>query len=221
VEIIPVIDLLGGIVVRAGGGERRQYPPLSSQITLHSDPVGVITDLLKLHDFKTIYLADLEAIFEQRPAWHLYKELQLLFPTIRFLIDAGIQQQQQADKLSEMGVIPVFGSETLSELALLQHYQHAVLSLDFHKGSFLGNKVLLEQPALWPNSVIAMNIDKVGNSNGVDLVLLDRLRKLRSNVELIAAGGVRNQQDIMLLEQRGLSGVLVASALHDARLKFE
>ncbi len=219
-EIIPVIDLMGGIVVRAGGGVRTQYPPLSSLITQHINPIGVIADMLTLHDFKNIYIADLDAIFHQQPEWDIYRALRLHFPDVTFLIDAGIQERNRLSQINEIGVIPIIGSETLSDLSLLKDVKQGIVSLDFQKGRFLGKQALLEHPEVWPDTVIAMNIDYVGDNKGVDIALLDTIRKLRADVEIIAAGGVRNQQDIELLEQKGISGVLVASALHDKRLRF-
>lgn len=220
-EIIPVIDLMGGIVVRASGGNRKHYPPLRSLITQHIDPVSVTADLLTLYPFKKMYLADLDAIFHQQPAWHLYQDLRLQFPEVTWLIDAGIRERQLLTKLSGLGVKPILGSETLSDLSLLQDYQQSILSLDFQHGSFLGDKTLLQEPERWPEAVIAMNIDFIGGNKGVDIELLDTIKNLRPDVDVIAAGGVRNQQDTDLLELKGIAGALVASAIHDKKLCFE
>ncbi|MDF1588630.1 MAG: HisA/HisF-related TIM barrel protein [Gammaproteobacteria bacterium] len=219
-EIIPVIDLMGGIVVRAGGGNRTQYPPLSSLITQYINPIDVIADMLALYNFKKIYIADLDAIFHQQPRWDIYQALRSRFPAVTFLIDAGIQDQNRLSQITELGVIPIIGSETLSDLSLLKDLKRGILSLDFQKGTLLGDQTLLAHPEIWPDTVIAMNIDYIGANKGVDLALLDTIRNLRSDCELIAAGGVRNQQDIELLKQMGISGALVASALHDKRLSF-
>ena len=61
-QIIPVIDVMGGIVVHASGGDRAHYQPLKSILTSSCDPFEVITDLLAWHDFKKVYIADLDAI---------------------------------------------------------------------------------------------------------------------------------------------------------------
>ena len=50
---------------------------------------------------------------------------------------------------------------------------------------------------------------------------MDRLLEIKRrapDVRLYAAGGLRGAFDLMRLEQEGMSGVLVASALHDGRL---
>src|SRR5690606_40358176 len=84
------------------------------------------------------------------------------------------------------------------------------LSLDFARDDFLGPVELLQQPELWPQRVIAMNLDRVGSNGGPDTVLL---RTLRSSAQaLYAAGGVRNETDLQTLAAGGIAGALIASA---------
>lgn len=220
-KIIPVIDLLGGIVVRASGSDRHNYPPLTSMITQSVDPLQVVTDLLKIAPFSTIYIADLDAIFYQKPTWSLYQSLVAEFPDITFWLDAGIATVEQCNQVRDYGFIPVIGSETLTDLAMLNNCgDSTVLSLDFQSGEFLGVPELLQQPQLWKSQVIAMNLDKVGRNSGVDGALLNQLVAKQIKGELVAAGGVRNQSDIEFLEQIGIDSVLVASALHDKKLSW-
>ena len=61
-EIIPVIDVMGGVVVRARMGQRAQYRPIVTPLSATSDPVDVARGLLSIHAFKTLYVADLDAI---------------------------------------------------------------------------------------------------------------------------------------------------------------
>src|SRR5436309_152588 len=61
-EIIPVIDLMGGLVVRDRGGERDFYRPLVSPLAVSARPADVVRGLLQLHAFRQVYIADLDAI---------------------------------------------------------------------------------------------------------------------------------------------------------------
>src|ERR1043166_10022328 len=61
-EIIPVIDVMGGVVVRARMGQRDQYRPIETPLSPTSDPVDVARGLLAVHPFATLYVADLDAI---------------------------------------------------------------------------------------------------------------------------------------------------------------
>ena len=58
----PVIDLKGGHVVRAFRGERASYAPIVTPLAASSAPQEVVAGFLRLHDFDTIYVADLDAI---------------------------------------------------------------------------------------------------------------------------------------------------------------
>ena len=62
VELIPVIDLKGGQVVRAQFGRRDDYWPIQSPLSATSDPIDVARGLLSLYPFETFYIADLDAI---------------------------------------------------------------------------------------------------------------------------------------------------------------
>ena len=89
--------------------------------------------------------------------------------------------------------------------------------INFKQGNFLGDTQLLAQPDFWPKRVIAMNLDCIGSQSGPDLALLAELKR-SSRSEIIAAGGVRTEQDLIILNQQGVERVLVASALHDGRI---
>ncbi|MBE9532521.1 MAG: hypothetical protein IMF04_00215, partial [Proteobacteria bacterium] len=80
---------------------------------------------------------------------------------------------------------------------------------------------ILQQTQQWPANVIVMSIDAVGAQSGPDLRLLKQIKKQRKEIEIIAAGGVRNLQDLKRLEQEKVTKVLVASALHNGSLDRE
>ena len=61
-EVIPVVDLMGGLVVHARAGERDRYRPLESPLAASSEPADVVRGLLALHPFRSLYIADLDAI---------------------------------------------------------------------------------------------------------------------------------------------------------------
>ncbi len=61
-RVIPVLDLLGGKVVRARMGDRASYRPIESPLSPTSDAVDVVRGLLAVHPFQTLYVADLDAI---------------------------------------------------------------------------------------------------------------------------------------------------------------
>jgi len=221
VEIIPVIDVMGGKVVHARGGKRAEYRPLESILTTSHDPIEVIKDLLAFMPFSTIYIADLDAIMNGKRNNALYSALSRAYSHINLYLDAGVTDKLSWQSLmTNENIFPVIGSETLLEsdwLADAEVHKKSILSLDFKRGDFLGEEQLLNTPDLWPEQIIAMNLDCIGAESGPDLELLADLNN-KSNCSIIAAGGVRAEQDLMALQQRGIKRVLVASALHNGRI---
>ncbi len=221
-EIIPVIDIMGGMVVRASGGDREQYPLLQSKITNSFEPLQVIKDLLNWYPFTKIYIADLDAIDNQVRNHAFYKEMSQRFPQVNFWIDAGIRTKQCWQQFSDYPTVsPVIGSETLidSEWLLNDKVRTiSVLSLDFKNGSFVGLPQLLTQSERWTERVIIMDLDSVGEKVGPNLDQVLDLKQRALHRQLIAAGGIRNSQDLVNLEERGIEYALLASALHDGSI---
>ena len=61
-QIVPVLDLKGGVVVHARRGQRAEYAPLQSPLVDGSEPVAVARALCALCRTSTLYVADLDAL---------------------------------------------------------------------------------------------------------------------------------------------------------------
>ena len=224
-EIIPVIDLMGGIVVHARRGERRNYQPLQSPLCAGCEPADVIGGYLSVHLFSTLYIADLDAITGKGDSGRVIARLCQQFPDLRFWVDNGLADALACRNWLQQGYGDlVIGSEAQRDTSAIKDLgrenaaDHLILSLDFKDGKFLGPDGLREQPPLWPQRIIAMTLSRVGSDTGPDFELLDQLRRKAPAKKLFAAGGVRGGEDLVELNRRGISGVLVASALHAGRI---
>ncbi len=93
-----------------------------------------------------------------------------------------------------------------------------MLSLDFRGERFLGPEAVATRPELWPDRVIVMTLSRVGSGAGPDLARLDEVQRRAGQRHIFAAGGVRDAGDIARLNELGIAGALVATALHDGRL---
>jgi phosphoribosylformimino-5-aminoimidazole carboxamide ribotide isomerase len=67
-------------------------------------------------------------------------------------------------------------------------------------------------------SLLVLDLGRVGTGGGVDLGLLEGLRRNFTFVRLLAGGGVRARRDLDLMRDAGCDGALVASAFHDGRI---
>ena len=181
----------------------------------------MVAGLLRLHGFSTLYVADLDAIRRRGDQTAVIKALREQFPKLELWIDPGIDTRVRYDAWRHaVPGLPVLGSETLADPALLADTLAAdgLLSLDFRGDTLLGPLDLLERPEHWPRRVIVMCLDRVGADAGPNTKRLQQLRRLSPASQLYAAGGVRDLDDLLRLRQLGVSGALLASALHDGRI---
>lgn len=224
-QIIPVIDIRGGRVVHARGGNRQQYPALKSLLTNSVTPAEVISDLLKCLPFQQLYIVDLDAIEQGSHRMYFYKALCRAFPQIEFWIDSGIRQLTALSTSSQVNNLRmVAGSETLVDSSMLTQGGGdacLILSLDRKNQSNLGKAELFTETRLWPKSVILMNLDRVGSKLGPDLEWLQTQRSKAPEVAWYLAGGIRNDADLIKAQQYGAAGVLVASALHNGAISLQ
>jgi phosphoribosylformimino-5-aminoimidazole carboxamide ribotide isomerase len=219
-QAIPVIDLMGGEVVRARMGERSAYRPLESPLSPSSDPIAVVSGLIAVYPFPILYVADLDAIEGKGDNLSALRRLRSNFPALEMWIDNGAADEAALEALAGLGA-PVIGSESQRDGALVARHRDSrrvVLSLDFRGEAFQGPPGILAEPALWPRRVIVMTLARVGAGAGPDLERLAAIRSIAGTREIYAAGGVRDAADLKALKAAGASGALIATALHERRI---
>jgi phosphoribosylformimino-5-aminoimidazole carboxamide ribotide isomerase len=233
-NVVPVLDLLGGQVVRGIAGQRNNYRPIVSQLTKRTEPLAVARAIRSTFDLNRLYVADLDAILERRPNVAVYQKL--TGDGFELLIDAGIRDAADAEQISKLGeqIEIVVGLETCvspSDLAAIAAQSPGVtFSIDLKNGqpcrspdcqgwSDLPNEILRQVIQTGVNSVLLLDLADVGTGTGGSTDSMCRfLREHFPAVRLITGGGVRNRNDLERLSALGVDDVLVASALHDAGL---
>ena len=221
-QVIPVLDLMGGSVVRARRGERASYRPIETPLARGSDPLDVARGLLlRVAEFDRLYVADLDAIERKGDHRSVLQRLKSEL-AVELWVDSGIADLAAATRWLESGVGSlVLGSEAQSDAALVRRLRddrRVVLSLDFRGEHFLGPAALLSDPEAWPDRVIIMTLAQVGRGAGPDFARIAAIRGLAVHTQLYAAGGVRGADDLVKLARLGVTGALVASCLHDGAL---
>jgi phosphoribosylformimino-5-aminoimidazole carboxamide ribotide isomerase len=217
-EIIPVIDLRGSLVVRARMGRRDQYRPIVTPLSPTSDPVDVVRGLMSVLPFRTLYVADLDAIEGTGDNDAVLLRLKSAFPGLVLWVDNGLAEIGGGTVWHDHLVL---GSEAQRDTALvasLKNDSRVILSLDFRGDTFIGPPALLDTPEAWPRRVIVMTLARVGSGAGPDIERLSEIRDRAGDRLIHAAGGVRNRDDLAALKRAGIAGALVASSLHDGTL---
>lgn len=237
-KIIPVIDLLGGQVVRGVAGRRAEYQPVRSRLVEGSDPAAVAGAFFAI-GFRSVYVADLDAIGGGPADVESYRRIRAC--GLELLIDGGFSRPEPITQLLEAGSEfgAIVGLETLANPAALRSIAQCAptsritFSLDLVRGE---PKTLGEDWQGMPaveigelayecgfRDLIVLDIAQVGTGQGVATAeLCRRLREsLGDDVRLISGGGVRGAADLERLAECGCDAALVASALHDGSFAAE
>lgn len=221
--VIPVIDVRNRIAVKAVAGRREGYQALRSPLAVSADPVDVARGLTTLHPFPVIYVADLDGIEGRGGDPDLPHRISATAGAAVWIDSGAADPASVARAIGRSGVHAVLGSEsgwTPGDLRALppETRERIVLSLDYRGDALVGDAGLLEAVETWPQRVIVMTLARVGLGGGPDLDRLAQVAALaRSSgrdLDIYAAGGVRDRSDLTLLSAAGIAGALVASALH-------
>lgn len=218
-DVVPVLDLKHGLVVRARLGDRASYAPIVTPLAPNAEPVEVARGLMRLFAFRRLYLADLDGI-EGRPRNDAtVAALAAAMPGLELWVDNGLAEETACrDWLARHRARLVLGSESQTDPTLVTRLTGTILSLDFRGDAFVGTESLRRDPALWPDDVIVMTLARVGSGAGPDFERLAEMQARSPTTRLWAAGGVRDLADLVRLGDGGIAGALIATALHDGRI---
>jgi phosphoribosylformimino-5-aminoimidazole carboxamide ribotide isomerase len=238
-HVLPVLDLMQGVVVRGVAGQRESYRPVQSQIAAAADPLSVARAFREHFGLTTLYVADLDGILSGRPNLETYR--QLVADGFVLWVDAGIRSVQSAENILQAGAQSVIAG--LESISALQQLQDLVTQLGSHKLIFsidLKHGIPLRSSAEWeglsPQQIgllaietgvrrlIVLDLAQVGIGQGLSTLPLCAEIRSKSNqlpdhrLQIITGGGVRNADDLRLVSQAGIDGVLIASSLHSGIL---
>lgn len=233
-QIIPVLDLLNSVVVRGVAGNRSQYLPVQSQLTSSCQPLDVANAIRDEFGWSTLYVADLDAILHDNANFGTYE--QLSSAGFHLIVDAGMKSAADADATLANGASQVIiGLETWPTLASLELLirklgpDQVIFGLDLLNGQPLRTlrDLISNEPIDIAAAVIEAGIEQmivldlasVGTGSGISTLPLSReIQQFSPTAKLITGGGVRQPSDLIELSKQRLSGVLVASALHNGSL---
>lgn len=242
-QIIPVLDLAGGIVVHAQAGDRGRYEPLESGLApgQTGDPVALLRAFHATLGIHECYVADLDAIQGGAIQRTLLRELAAFHTGFAgaLLVDAGTHLPGGALEVLSCGASEVVvGLETLHAFADLigivnvVGHSRVVFSLDLRLGNPILHSVLQDARGPGPDplslaeqaagtgvrTILLLDLGRIGTGCGVDLGLLESLRHRLPGIRLLAGGGVLTRRDLERMRDVGCDGALVASAIHTGRL---
>jgi phosphoribosylformimino-5-aminoimidazole carboxamide ribotide isomerase len=234
-KIIPVLDIQNGVAVHAVRGMRKEYKPLKSVLCATADPVEV-AKAFKMIGFSELYVADLDAISGMHPNFDIIRKIANM-TGLRLMVDAGVADLNRAEELLQSHVSKIIvGTETLSTVSFVKEAidsfgrERVIVSLDMKNGEVLTGfdsdkrmkplEILLEFQRMGLTQVIFLDLAKVGSSEGFNVPFLKEALR-RFDLRAFVGGGVRDVADLVELKNIGVSGVLLATALHSGRINEE
>lgn len=234
-KVIPVIDIFDGSAVHAVKGKRHDYKPLMSVLCASSDPLDVAFAFKKL-GFGELYVADLDSIMGRNSNLDTVKQMAEK-TGLHLMVDAGVSDIKRAVQVIQHGASKlVIGTETLTRMGFVQDIvrllgsDRVVVSYDMKNGKLLAKfslsefqnsiSVLLNFQRMGLTQVILLDLAKVGSETGVDSTFLCQVLET-TDLRVLVGGGVRNIDDLLKLSKMGVSGVLIATALHFGRITIE
>jgi phosphoribosylformimino-5-aminoimidazole carboxamide ribotide isomerase len=221
VEIIPVLDLRGGVAVSGRSGNRETYRPLQTVFSGGSDPVEIAGRL----PFSRLYVADLDGIVDQMPDLNILKSLSEIK---RIMVDLGVRGLKDLQMFDDLSCDIILGTETVTEAnviteALKRFGSRVIVSIDIKDGLIMPS-FLPKSPSdtyyclldLGVERIIFLDISAVGTKKSDFLFIKD----LNKTVEILLGGGI-TKKDIDAMDEIGVDGVLVGTALHNGELEVK
>jgi len=225
-EVIPAIDLMKGKVVRLFQGD----PKTAKVYDQLGEPVA-IAKMWEKDGAKTLHIIDLDAALNLGNNFAMISKIADAV-NLPIQVGGGIRKLETAEKLLEMGISRIilgalafnephtltklqkkFGNERL--IVALDHQNGRVMVEGWKTPTKLGIKEALAKFLdLQVKTFLVTSITQDGTLIGPDI---NTLSKVCANprASIIAAGGVSNLNDLIVLKRIGVKGVVVGKALYE------
>jgi phosphoribosylformimino-5-aminoimidazole carboxamide ribotide isomerase len=231
-QLIPAIDLMNGKIVRLTHGD----PKTAKVYDQFGGPVETAKKW-KAEGAKKLHIIDLDAALGTGNNLSVIAEIAESVD-LPIQVGGGIRKIGAVEKLLTMGVSQVIlGALAFSDPKAVTQIQQGfgaksvIVALDNRDGKImvegwktptaLGMKEALEKfAALGVTAFLVTSITKDGTLSGPDL---DTLREACQypNVEIIAAGGIGDLNDLVALKRVGVEGAVIGKALYEGRFTLK
>ena len=231
-EIIPAIDISGGKCVRLFKGQK------GTEKIYYENPLDAL-DFWLNQGAERLHFVDLDG------AWGSDKNKELLEKMVKkakesnlkVQIGGGIRNYEAAIELIHkgadriiIGTLAVNNPEIVKKLAEEVGSEHIIVALDYKEGKisihgwttqtdknpFIFAKKIAD---LGAGYILFSSVEADGTFTGPDVL---NIKKLMESVDIpiYAAGGVRDENDLITLKNIGVYGVIVGKAFYEEKLPF-
>ena len=226
-RIVFVIDLLDGRVVHAIKGEREKYQPVdNSKVCNSAEPIEMISAVKP----KEVYIADLDRLQHTGNNFEVIKKISAFTKT---MVNISVEKNDDIEKCLSITDTVILSSEASSfeimKYASRNYPGKTSVTIDIKNGSILTkDENLKKEPKelvkhlndLEIKDIVIIDLSKVGTSAGINEDLLREIKEI-SNHDILFGGGIRDMNDIDALKEIGISGALVATAVHNGKIPID
>jgi len=226
-RIVFVTDLLGGRVVHAIKGEREKYQPVeNSKVSNSPEPIEMISEIKP----KEVYIADLDRLQHTGNNFEVIKKISALTKT---MVNIGVEKNDDIEKCLSIADTVILSSEASSfkimRYASGNYPGKTSITIDIKNGSILTkDEDLKKEPKelvkllneLNIKDIVIIDLSKVGTGAGFDEDFLHEIKDI-SKHNILFGGGIRDMNDIDTLKEIGISGALVATAVHNGKIPID
>ena len=230
IKLIPLISVSKGKVIRLAGGDflrEKIYEEDPVHFARHFEDLGV----------EMVHLVDIDGAVEGSPvAFHVIEAI-AGHTSLKIAFAGGLRTDGDILKVWECGAsfisvatVPVKDKELFTQWLFSYGREKVSLSADE-----INDKVVISG---WQNQtdidlyehieyyynrslkyVKVTDVSRDGTMEGPNFELYKKLVELYPNAHIVAAGGVRSVEDIDLLQDTGVFGVIFGKAFYEGKIK--
>jgi phosphoribosylformimino-5-aminoimidazole carboxamide ribotide isomerase len=231
-QLIPAIDLMNGKIVRLTHGD----PETAKVYDQFGGPVETAKKW-RAEGARKLHIIDLDAALGMGNNLAVIAEIAESVD-LPIQVGGGIRKIEAVEKVLKLGVSQVilgalafsapkavtqiqqeFGAESV--IVALDNRDDKIMVEGWKTATALGMKEALEKfAALGVKAFLVTSITKDGTLSGPDL---DTLREACQypSVEIIAAGGIGDLNDLVALKRVGVEGAVIGKALYEGRFTLK
>lgn len=228
-KVIPAIDIQGGKCVRLTKGD------LNQKTIYYQNPIDAL-HFWEQQGAQRIHIVDLDGAFNICTNYELIDQL-VRQTNVKIQVGGGIRDLQKAQKLIEIGVDRVIIGTTaiknpdfVGEVSDAIGKDKTVVALDHRNGkpAIKGWVEIVDQDLFslaqimqdkGAGMILISSAESDGAFTGPDLITTKKMVQT-VKIPVIAAGGVRDKQDVLDLIDIGVFGVIIGKAFYENRLKY-
>jgi phosphoribosylformimino-5-aminoimidazole carboxamide ribotide isomerase len=230
-RVIPAIDLLNGQVVRLHKGSYQDA-------TIYNDNPLDEARKFKTAGFKHIHIVDLNGAKEGE--FVNLKHIQRIIEELDMSVQTGggIRTYEDVQRLLDHGIQKcvcssmVIKNPTDWEKALQKHPKQMIMGMDLKDGKMAYSgwletseespgSLLQRMLDLGLQEVLCTDISRDGTLEGVNHELYADLMEQFPHLNFIASGGVSDANDLRLLAEKDVFGVVVGRAYYDKKISLD